>query len=74
MEDELRGSAMSASFERVMSSNTEGNMTDGEVDMDLNLLRNLLESDAHNFGPAGPVNNLLRQLGLGLPRPPHIDS
>lgn len=69
MENELRGSAMSASFERVMSSNT-----DGEVDVDLNLLRNLLESDAHNFGPAGPVNNLLHQLGLGLPKPPHIDS
>jgi hypothetical protein len=69
MEEELLGTSLDETFER--RHNSDG--TTGEVDVSLNLLKNLLESDAQNFGPAGPVSNLLSQLGVQLPRPPKID-
>ena len=40
---------------------------DDEVDEDLNLLQNLLDSFANQHGAAGPVSNLLGAMGLQLP-------
>ena len=45
------------------------------VDLDLNLVKNLLESYSSQQGLAGPVSNLLGSMGLSLPddrdRDPH---
>ena len=35
--------------------------------MDLNLLRNMLQSFSAQEGMAGPVGNILRSLGMSLP-------
>jgi hypothetical protein len=37
------------------------------VDVDLNLVKNLLESYSLQQGEAGPVGNLMGQLGISLP-------
>ena len=37
------------------------------VDLDLNLVKNLLESYSSQHGLAGPVSNLLGTMGLTLP-------
>jgi hypothetical protein len=42
------------------------------VDIDLNLLKNLLESFSAEIGGVGPASNLLSQLGLKLPRGPSM--
>jgi SGT1 protein len=42
--------------------------SDGEVDIDFNLAKNLLESFKSQAGMAGPSGNLLGMLGMQLPR------
>jgi hypothetical protein len=44
------------------------------VNVDLNLLKNLLESYSLQMGGSGPASNLLSQLGLQMPRPPPADK
>jgi len=41
---------------------------DGEVDIDFNLAKNLLESFKSQGGMAGPGGNLLASMGIALPR------
>ncbi|EFX00931.1 regulatory factor [Grosmannia clavigera kw1407] len=41
---------------------------EGEVDVDYNLVRNLLESFKSQAGMAGPAGNILGMMGLTLPR------
>jgi hypothetical protein len=66
MEEELRGSTMLDSFERMPG--TGG--TPGDIDVRLNLLQNLLDSHAYGLGQTGPASILLQQLGIALPTPP----
>ena len=40
----------------------------GNIDIDLNLLKNMLESHALQVGGSGPASALLAQLGLSFPR------
>ena len=80
-------SAMAESFERVhidteSSAHTEEGSSSssregggggelGEIDIDKNLLKNLLESHAYALGMGGgPASQLLSQLGAVLPKPP----
>eukprot|EP01084_Bolivina_argentea_P115851 205946_1 len=44
----------------------------GELDIDLNLVENLVDSFASQNGAPGPASNLLREMGIGVPT--YIDS
>lgn len=44
----------------------------GEIDVDKNLIKYLLESNATQIGIAGPASQLLSQMGVSLPSPPAI--
>ncbi len=39
----------------------------GELDIDLNLVKNLVDSFASQNGALGPASNLLREMGIGAP-------
>ncbi len=43
-----------------------------ELDIDLNLVKNLVDSFASQKGASGPASNLLREMGIGVPT--YIDS
>lgn len=49
-------------------SGTRGDESKDEVDVDLNLARNILESFKSQAGLAGPTGNLLGMMGFRLPR------
>lgn len=51
----------------VLKDDTESD-EEGDVDVDVNLARNLLESFKSQEGMAGPAGNILNMLGLALPR------
>ena len=70
MEKELMETSLFDTFEREVRE--DGSL--GGVDMHLNLIKNLLEASAQNPGAPGPVESLLRQLGVQLPSPPKADS
>lgn len=77
MDMELFGeTAMAETFERKpvpAGSKSDKNM--GEVDVDLNLLKNLLESHSQSLGmPTGPASQLLSQFGVQMPRPPPMNK
>lgn len=80
MDMELFGqTAMAETFERKPpASHREGEEGEGglgEVDVDLNLLKNLLESHSQGLGlPTGPASQLLAQFGISMPRPPPMKS
>lgn len=40
----------------------------GDVDVDLNMLKNMLASFSAEEGLSGPVSTLIRSLGLSLPQ------
>jgi hypothetical protein len=42
----------------------------GEIDVDKNLIKYLLESNSTQIGVAGPASQLLSQMGVSLPLPP----
>ncbi|KAG7120696.1 Protein ecdysoneless like protein [Verticillium longisporum] len=46
----------------------EDESTDGEMDIDYNLAKNLLESFKGQAGMAGPAGNMLAMMGMQLPR------
>ncbi|EEY23591.1 SGT1-like protein [Verticillium alfalfae VaMs.102] len=46
----------------------EDESTDGEMDIDYNLAKNLLESFKGQAGMAGPAGNMLGMMGMQLPR------
>ena len=75
MESELAGSTMHQTFERYADSQKATSDDDDvfyEVDVDKNLLKNLLESHAGQMGGSGPASNILSQMGVELPKPPHM--
>ncbi len=43
-----------------------------ELDIDLNLVKNLVDSFASQKGASGPASNLLREMGIGIPT--YVDS
>lgn len=53
--------------DRVLDTNSESD-DEGDVDVDLNLAKNLLESFRGQEGMSGPAGNILSMLGLALPR------
>jgi hypothetical protein len=75
MDRELSKTNIGKSFERVPKAPRQGQHGDndgdgssdedeeGEVDPQLNLVKNFLESYAAQEGTAGPVSNLLNELG-----------
>jgi len=73
MDQELQHQGIGKEFERVPKSDSKkGQVEVGEeefhpVEVNLNLVKNLLESYSAQAGEAGPVGNLLCQLGLSLP-------
>merc|ERR1712048_1126120 len=65
MSEELQQTSIGKSF-RTHSEN--GNTSeDDELDVDVNLVRNFLESFTSQDGLSGPVSNLLQSMGLNLP-------
>ncbi|KAI9738178.1 MAG: hypothetical protein M1834_008676 [Cirrosporium novae-zelandiae] len=52
----------------------EDESDEGEIDVDYNLAKNLLESFKSQAGTAGPGGNLIRMLGLRLPRDEQDDD
>jgi hypothetical protein len=53
---------------------TQDEESDGEVDIDYNLAKNLLESFKSQAGMAGPTGNLLGLMGFQLPRDEDADE
>ncbi len=44
-----------------------------ESDLDANFLMSMMEAHAEGLGaPSGPINQILSQMGLSLPRPPPV--
>ncbi|RKO86840.1 SGT1 protein-domain-containing protein [Blyttiomyces helicus] len=79
MDDELAPTKIGADFEKVARSDrlrfTENKAAEEEeeerhapVDLDVNLVKNLLESFASQQGLPGPASSLLGSMGLRLPR------
>lgn len=64
MDDELKRTTLSQSFENVPKRNGPHHMDteDDQVDENLNLVKNFLESYSGQDGRAGPVTNLLSHL------------
>ena len=50
------------------ASDIENGSEDGEIDVDINLAKNLLESFKSQAGMAGPGGNLMGLMGMHLPR------
>ncbi|XP_077980173.1 protein ecdysoneless homolog [Glandiceps talaboti] len=81
MDEELEGTTIGNSFEKqpgqpdndvTSSSDSDQNVTskkgnDQPVDVDLNLLKNLLESFSSQQGLAGPASNILQSMGITVP-------
>lgn len=70
MDHELHGEGIGKEFERAPANEAEKTQGEEEfqpVEVNLNLVKNLLESYSSQAGEAGPVGNLLSQLGLSLP-------
>ncbi|KAJ3054834.1 hypothetical protein HK097_000699 [Rhizophlyctis rosea] len=71
MDAELSGTKVGVGFEREASGNGEEDAdSDSEarpVDMDVNLLKNLLESFSSQEGLAGPASSMMMSMGIGLP-------
>lgn len=78
----LEEDALRATFEGLFAMHKEASGEDAagmqdmdQVDVDMNLLMNLLQSHAEGMGmPQGPAHALLSQLGVQLPRPPPMSS
>lgn len=68
MDAQLRGTSLAQSFAREQREGEGGDLEDlPPVDLDLNLVRNLLQSVDAQGGSAGPGTTLLGQLGASLP-------
>ncbi|KAI1105395.1 SGT1-domain-containing protein [Jackrogersella minutella] len=51
-----------------------GESPDGEINIDYNLAKNMLESFKNEFGLPGPASNILRMMGMQLPRDEEDDE
>jgi hypothetical protein len=71
---ELENTTLMETFERYGREGGDGEEGEryGEIDVEKNLLKNLLESHASQMGQAGPATTLLSQLGIPLPNPPQL--
>lgn len=63
MDDELKGSSIPKSFHNASVDKNESQ----ELDVDINLVKNLLESFSSQDGLSGPVSNMLHSMGITLP-------
>ncbi|KAJ1991373.1 hypothetical protein H4R33_001389 [Dimargaris cristalligena] len=76
MDYELGQTKIGASFERVgvddQGSRSTAGANEGPVDIDLNLVKNILQSFKAQEGLPGPMGNLLG--GMNIYLPPHQDS
>ncbi|KAJ3262023.1 hypothetical protein HK103_003866 [Boothiomyces macroporosus] len=63
MDEELRHTEIGKDFESIRGVDGED-----EIDVDLNLMKNMLESFSAQNGLAGPTSNLIGSLGLNLPK------
>lgn len=72
MDEELKAdSSLLDIFERLKTGEDE----EGDIDVDFNLLKNILESQASSFGHLnGPASQMLAQFGIQLPQPPKLNS
>ncbi|KAH7325117.1 SGT1 protein-domain-containing protein [Stachybotrys elegans] len=52
----------------IVEADAESESEDGEIDIDYNLAKNLLESFKSQGGMAGPTGNMLGMMGFQLPR------
>ena len=71
MDAELSGTKVRVGFEREAGGSGDDDDSDGEsrpVDMDVNLLKNLLESFSSQEGLAGPASSMMMSMGIGLPK------
>ncbi|TPX55096.1 hypothetical protein PhCBS80983_g05595 [Powellomyces hirtus] len=74
MDRELSSSKMGSTFEKVAPSTSQGTGDDEEaeetapVDLDLNLVKNILESFSAQEGLPGPAESILSSLGIRLPK------
>ena len=66
--DGKQGSRPVASPSMAAEMGSDSDDDDGEVDVDFNLAKNLLESFKGQEGMAGPAGNILSMLGMTLPR------
>lgn len=64
MDEELKGTTMGRSFEKMRTADKEAETedVDAPVDINLNLVENFLKSFEAQHGTAGPVSNVLGQL------------
>ena len=74
MDAELSGTTMHETFERQGDKKETRGDEYYDVDVEKNLLTNLLESHAGQMGGAGPASTLLSQMGVELPKPPHLSG
>ncbi|KAI9773448.1 MAG: hypothetical protein M1840_007664 [Geoglossum simile] len=63
-----KGTAGIAATQECSKEQSDDSDDEGEVDIDFNLAKNLLESFKSQAGTAGPSGNLLGMLGMQLPR------
>ena len=71
MDKELFGiESLSQTFEWKERNGEDGD--DDEVDVDMTILKNLMEAQAQGMGApmAGPLGQLMAQLGISMPVPP----
>lgn len=75
MDSELFGqSALAETFEWMQSSVLDNNGSDRkEIDVEMTLLKNLMEAQSHAIGSplmSGPLHGMMSQLGINMPIPP----
>lgn len=77
MDHELESTTLSKSFERhTAAHDTEGQPTEEllpPVHLDVNLVKNLMESYEFQAGLPGPTSNLFSQLGINLGQPGSVE-
>lgn len=69
MDQEIYGyDKLKNSFEKMPLEEDEKEDEDAPVDIELNLVKNILESFKSQQGLPGPAGNMLNQFGIVLPR------
>jgi hypothetical protein len=63
-----KGAVSTAATRKGSNGHSDGSGDNEEIDIDINLAKNLLESFKSQAGTAGPSGNLLGMLGVQLPR------
>lgn len=78
MDAELFGqSSLAETFEwKQRRASGDGSDDDDVVDVDMSVLKNLMEAQAQGMGApmAGPLGQLMAQLGISMPLPPPMKS